>query len=217
MTTQPRPLPTDVVEARLNHLTDRSRRGALLPEEADQFAAHLRDLVRRLEDEEDTSRRLLAQRQEIAAERHAWEQRGDRAERVARSAARDAETALTARLTAEARVRELEAEVARLHEGEELRPDERTIPTPAQWLWLWNRATPTKRLEIAAAVIDDAARASRCFVGDHEGAIAHYRRRAEQAEDLLRVAHETSNQSEAERARATAEVARLTAGRAATA
>lgn len=73
-------LPTDVVEARLNHLIDRARRGALLPEEADRFTTELRDLVRRLEDEEDTSCRLLAQRQEMAEERHTWEKRGDKAE-----------------------------------------------------------------------------------------------------------------------------------------
>lgn len=77
MTGQPR-LPSDVVEARLNHLIDRARRGALLPEEADQFTTELRDLVRRLEDEEDTSRRLLTQRQEMAAERHVWQELGDR-------------------------------------------------------------------------------------------------------------------------------------------
>ncbi|MFD5875671.1 hypothetical protein [Streptomyces sp. NPDC060322] len=46
-------LPTDVVEARLNHLIDRARRGALLPDEADRFTTELRDLVRRLEDTED--------------------------------------------------------------------------------------------------------------------------------------------------------------------
>ncbi|POG47119.1 hypothetical protein BV881_12325 [Streptomyces sp. ZL-24] len=96
MTTQPDRLPTDVVEARLNHLIDRARRGALLPDEADRFTTELRDLVRRLEDEEDTSRRLLVQRQEMAAERYAWQERGDRAE---------------------ARVRELEAQVARLTPG----------------------------------------------------------------------------------------------------
>ncbi|MGW7398055.1 hypothetical protein ACWGH7_16340 [Streptomyces cyaneofuscatus] len=95
MTTQP--LPTDVVEARLNHLIDRARRSTLLPEEADQFTAHLRDLVRRLENEEDDTRHLLTQRQEMAAERYAWQERGDRAE---------------------ARVRELEAEVVRLTAGQ---------------------------------------------------------------------------------------------------
>jgi hypothetical protein len=43
---------SDVAEARLNHLIDRARRGALLPAEADQFTTGLRDLVRRLEDTE---------------------------------------------------------------------------------------------------------------------------------------------------------------------
>ncbi|MBT2429420.1 hypothetical protein J7F02_28340 [Streptomyces sp. ISL-112] len=90
-------LPTDVIEARLNHLIDRARRNRLLTEEADRFTAHLRDLVRRLEDEEDSSRRLLTQRQEMAAERYAWQERGDQAE---------------------ARVRALTAEVSRLTAGQ---------------------------------------------------------------------------------------------------
>ena len=103
MTEQPR-LPSDVVEARLNHLIDRARRGALLPEEADQFTTELRDLVRRLENEEDTNRRLLAQRQEMAAERHAWQERGD-TYRDAWHSARD-------------RARKAKAEVARLTAGQ---------------------------------------------------------------------------------------------------
>lgn len=53
MTTQPERLPTDVVEARLNHLIDRARRNRLLHEEADRFTTELRDLVRRMEDTED--------------------------------------------------------------------------------------------------------------------------------------------------------------------
>ncbi|MFG2677004.1 hypothetical protein [Streptomyces sp. NPDC048445] len=53
-------LPSDVVEARLNHLIDRARRGALLPEEADRFTTELRDLVRRLEDTEDAVDRVRA-------------------------------------------------------------------------------------------------------------------------------------------------------------
>ncbi|MFF6904546.1 hypothetical protein ACFY9Q_01220 [Streptomyces sp. NPDC012389] len=97
MSTQPGRLPTDDVEARLNHLIDRARRGRLLHEEADRFTTELRDLVRRLEDEEDASHRLFVQRQEMAAERYAWQERGDRAE---------------------ARVRDLEAEVSRLTAGQ---------------------------------------------------------------------------------------------------
>lgn len=103
MTGQPR-LPSDVVEARLNHLIDRARRGALLPEEADQFTTELRDLVRRLEDEEDTSRRLLTQRQEMAAERHVWQERGD-TYRDAWHSARD-------------RFRKAKAEITRLTAGQ---------------------------------------------------------------------------------------------------
>ncbi|MFD8407199.1 hypothetical protein ACFV1G_21240 [Streptomyces anulatus] len=60
MTTQPERLPTDVVEARLNHLIDRARRGRLLHEEADRFTTELRNLVRRMEDTEDERDRLAA-------------------------------------------------------------------------------------------------------------------------------------------------------------
>lgn len=111
MTTQPERLPTDVVEARLNHLIDRARRGRLLHEEADRFTTELRDLVRRLEDEEDATRHLLTQRQEMAAERHTWQERGDQAERMARDLAPQVERLTTAYV-------ELTTEVERLTAGQ---------------------------------------------------------------------------------------------------
>lgn len=46
---------------------------------------------------------------------------------------------------------ELEAELAALHQGEEPYDDESMVPTPAQWIWRWNRATPEERLFIAGA------------------------------------------------------------------
>ncbi|MBQ1118549.1 hypothetical protein [Streptomyces sp. C3-3] len=67
MTTQPE-LPTDIVEARLNHLIDRARRGRLLHEEADRFTTELRDLVRRMEDTEDERDRAEARVRELEAE-----------------------------------------------------------------------------------------------------------------------------------------------------
>lgn len=67
MTTQPQPLPTDVVEARLNHLIDRARRNRLLPDEADRFTTELRDLVRRMEDTEDDRDRAEARVRELEA------------------------------------------------------------------------------------------------------------------------------------------------------
>lgn len=103
-------MPSDVVEARLNHLIDRARRGALLPEEADRFTTELRNLVRRLEDEED------------------------------------------------------------------------------------ERAHDNVALHAIARQRDEA-----------DARITELDKQREQAEDLLRVAHETSNRSEAERARAAAE------------
>lgn len=49
----------------------------------------------------------------------------------------------------------VEAELAGLHEGEEPYEDERAVPTPAQWLWRWNRATPAERLERAGQALSD--------------------------------------------------------------
>lgn len=44
-------------------------------------------------------------------------------------------------------------ELAALHQGEEPYTDDRVVPTPAQWIWRWNRATPTERLEYAARAL----------------------------------------------------------------
>jgi hypothetical protein len=46
-----------------------------------------------------------------------------------------------------------QARIAELHEGEEPYDDERIVPSPSQWLWQWNRATPEKRLAKAAQVL----------------------------------------------------------------
>jgi len=121
-------------------------------------------------------------------------------------------------------------ELALLREGEEPYVHEHTEATPAQWIWHWNRATREERLGMAARIQDAFARSSACFMGGHEARLdqqqaritrleaereqgrsraADYdeygerqRARADQAEELLRVAHETSNRAEAERARA---------------
>jgi hypothetical protein len=58
------------------------------------------------------------------------------------------------RLEADAR-----AELGRLREGQEPYIDERLVPTPGQWIWLWNRATPAERLQRAQRVLDDADKA----------------------------------------------------------
>ncbi|MEV0917874.1 hypothetical protein AB0I93_26900 [Streptomyces sp. NPDC049967] len=73
-------LPSDVVEARLNHLIDRARRGALLPEEADRFTTELRDLVRRLEDTKDERDAALKAVEYFDAQSKRRQQRADQAE-----------------------------------------------------------------------------------------------------------------------------------------
>lgn len=45
-----------------------------------------------------------------------------------------------------------EAALAQLREGEEPYEDERIVPTPAQWIWNWNRATPEQRLDVVAYI-----------------------------------------------------------------
>lgn len=60
-----------------------------------------------------------------------------------------------------------------LLEGEEPYTDEGAIPTPAQWIWLWNRATPAERLERARRIVEDWQAAKRCQEMNHEGHIRH--------------------------------------------
>lgn len=52
-----------------------------------------------------------------------------------------------------ARFHEAEAALALLHEGEEPYPDPTAIPTPAQWIWAWNRLAPAERLRRARQAI----------------------------------------------------------------
>lgn len=60
-----------------------------------------------------------------------------------------------------------ESKLAALHEGEEPAPDENTVPTPAQWLWRWNRATPERRLDMAGRILQAFGEANRCFMEAH--------------------------------------------------
>jgi len=60
-----------------------------------KYAAEIERLRAELESERDVSRRLLAQRQEMAEERYAWQQRGDRAEAELRRMADETATETT--------------------------------------------------------------------------------------------------------------------------
>jgi hypothetical protein len=97
-----------------------------------------------------------------------------------------------------AAVAELRAELGRLREGEEpYDDDEWLVPTPAQWIWRWNRATPAERLARAERVIADwsAALALRLqnqrvnaittSWGEMTVEMHQYRARAEQVEAQL--------------------------------
>lgn len=179
----------------LRNLADRAERGPLTPDEAARLRDGIDTLHIRLWNAEDSSK--------------AWERKAD--EQQARAERTKAElTALksitsgycghcgrgdcspTANQWYEQRVRadKAEAELAAFHGGEEPHPDDRTVPTPAQWIWQWNRATPAKRLEVAARVIADSDMAGRCFEAAHEKDLDRTRRRAERAEAALTAVRE---------------------------
>lgn len=62
----------------------------------------------------------------------------------------------------------LRADVERLRAREaDGPPSEGVHPTPAEWIYLWNRATPEQRLERAHIVLDNAAAAERCRMSAH--------------------------------------------------
>jgi hypothetical protein len=98
-------------------------------------------------------------------------------------------------LDQQAQINQLTAEIARLHTGEEDGYDPLVRPTPGQWLRKFNQSPAAERLAVVARVIDACAQASTCFEMNHDA-------RIRQLEELLHIAHETSNRSEAERAAA---------------
>jgi len=67
------------------------------------------------------------------------------------------------------------AELAALHEGEEPYEDERLLPTPGQWIWLWNLATPSGRIAKAVQVLALHDRVDQCVMGFHERRVAELR------------------------------------------
>lgn len=54
-----------------------------------------------------------------------------------------------------------------LRAGEEPGYVEHAMPTPGQWIWVWNRALPAERLRIVQAFLDDAATANLCRFSGH--------------------------------------------------
>jgi hypothetical protein len=72
------------------------------------------------------------------------------------------------------------AEVQQLRAGEEPVTDEGVAPNPGQWIWHWNRATPEKRLSMAAQIQDGMIRSNNCFMAEHEAKIEHLSAELEQ-------------------------------------
>lgn len=80
--------------------------------------------------------------------------------------------------------------LALLHEGEEPCTDNRVIPTPAQWIWKWNRVTPARRLQIAEAILRARDDAQKCLFGDHQSAVDELREARGALHNVRRVAAE---------------------------
>ena len=82
--------------AQLHNLTDRAGAG-LTADEQQRLRDGIDQLHERAETADEAARRALAQRQEMAEERYAWQERGDRAETALAEARRlHAQTCLLA-------------------------------------------------------------------------------------------------------------------------
>jgi hypothetical protein len=88
------------------------------------------------------------------------------------------------------RAERAEAELARLHEGEEPVINPAVMHTPAQWIWQWNRAPLEKRLQVVEAAMRDGAAAHDCRINGHTERI-HDGRHAEMA--LIEVQNVVAN------------------------
>jgi hypothetical protein len=75
------------------------------------------------------------------------------------------------------------AALAALHQSEEPYEDDRLVPTPAQWIWKWNRATPAERLSRAQRILVDRDRVTLC-TWEHSALLD----RADRAEALAGIA-----------------------------
>jgi len=95
------------------------------------------------------------------------------------TACRELEKSEAARERLHAELGKQAADLEQLRAGEELVTDSRIVPTPAQWIWQWSRATPEKRLSMAAQILDGMPRANDCFMADHEAQIATLRAEVE--------------------------------------
>jgi len=80
-------------------------------------------------------------------------------------------------------LRAAEAALAAIHEGEEPYEDKRVVPTPGQWIWRWNRATPAERLSRAQRILADWAQVTHC-TWEHSDLLD----RADRAEALAGIA-----------------------------
>ncbi|MGC5239039.1 hypothetical protein ACPXCH_04575 [Streptomyces albogriseolus] len=107
-------------------------------------------------------------------------------------------------------LRRAETALAELREGEQPLPEGQHPATasPAQWLWLWNEASPAERLARAERIIAVSQEASACFLGNHRARLA-------ELEDLQHRASRTERERDGayrERAHLVALLAAMTDG-----
>jgi hypothetical protein len=159
---------------------DRARQGETeavrAREAADKSAAHLRELFeaasRQRDASDEAARVAMEQRQQMAAERYAWQERGDRAEkradladRVKRTAAKDAAAALARADQAEATIARVRDECAAIEQERYGQHDEEDD----------GMREAVRRLRAALDGTGDAEPEDPCAHGCRDAADAHTR------------------------------------------
>jgi DNA repair exonuclease SbcCD ATPase subunit len=114
---------------------------------------------------------------DLAEQLAAAEERAEQASGIVLAAERRAEHAEAERDAAIARAEQAEDALAALHQGEEPHLDQLTVPTPAQWIWRWNRATSAERLDAAARAISQGNTAYQCVMENHPVRLADLQQR----------------------------------------
>lgn len=177
--TQPSP-----AVAQLLNLADRSERHALTGPEAARLREGIGAMQADLDRYEEVQGEMNERAIDLTRRAEQLDDLGDQHRRLDIEL-RHWKTVIVPELAAERD--QAQAALAALHEGEEPHGGEYTVPTPAQWIWHWNRATPAKRLEVAADLMSASERAHRCLMGNHENQLGELRERNAK---LLQTVHE---------------------------
>ncbi|MBV1940824.1 hypothetical protein KUF83_30280 [Streptomyces sp. BV286] len=88
----------------------------------------------------------------------------------------------------------LRNEVARIRSGEEPAGLSEQITTPGQFLWVLGHSRPEIRLQLAKSSMQAMQEAFACMEGNHTGALAMWKQRAENQADVI---HQAQTEAQA--------------------